>query len=140
MANLKESYYVISDNKCTINFAYFQDEILYYPDLVKVSVALDNGDIIEFDGSGYLMNLDDRGVKSPQLSQEQAQQSVSPHLTIEKGGLAVIPTPGLNEVFCYEFLCQGQNGEQVLVYINTDTGLEEQILILIESENGVLTR
>ncbi len=39
---------------------------------------------------------------------------------------------------CYEFLCRGQNDEQVLVYINSETGMEEQILILIETDNGTL--
>ena len=40
----------------------------------------------------------------------------------------------------YEYLCQAENGEEVLVYLNADTGMEEQILILLRSDNGVLTR
>ena len=51
----------------------------------------------------------------------------------------MIPTTGLNEVETYEFLCTGDNDEQVLVYVNTQNAQEEQILILIESENGTLT-
>lgn len=139
MENFKESYYVINDNKCTINYAYTQDGVVYYSDLIKVSVALDNGDIVEFDASGYLMNHHNRELEKPKLTQAQAQKSVSPHLTVQKGQPCVIPTPGLNEAYCYEFLCDG-DGEQVLVYIDAMNGFEEQILILLSSENGVLTK
>ena len=140
ISGLKESYYVINDNKCTLNFAYTENDIVYYPDLIKVSVALDNGEVVEYNAAGFLMNHTDREPMAPQLTQEQAQSSVSPYLTVEKGGLAVIPTAGLHEVLCWEFLCADQDGNQVLVYINASTGYEEQILILISSDQGVLTK
>lgn len=50
----------------------------------------------------------------------------------------VVPSEGLNETYCYEFTCQGEDNEQVLVYIDCQTGLEEQILILLKDETGVL--
>ena len=137
---MKESYYVINDGKCTINFAYSEGETVFYPDLVKVAVALDNGEVVEYNSSGFLMNHHNRERQTPKLSLAQAQESVSPHLTVEKGMLCVIPTPGLNEVLCYEFQCKAQNGDDVLVYINAETGLEEQILILLKSDNGILTK
>ena len=61
-------------------------------------------------------------------------------MTIESARMAVIPTTRDEEPLCYEFLCRGQNNEQVLVYINSETGMEEQILILIETDNGTLTQ
>lgn len=136
---MRESYYVINDGICTINYAYLQDGVICYPDLVKVSVALDNGEIVGFNATGYIMNHHARSF-SFQLTQAQAQKSVSSYLKVEKGSKALIPTPGLNEVLCYEFLCTGQDGEQVLVYINAATGLEEQILILQHGDNGILTK
>ena len=69
---------------------------------------------------------------------EEARQSVSPKLTIEKEGIAMIPTAGLNEVLCYEFQCSSQSGDRVMVYINVETGLEEQILILLMTDGGIL--
>lgn len=136
--NMKESYYVITDGACLINYAYTEGDIVVYPDLIKVKVALDNGQIVGFDSVGYLMNHTNRSL-SPKLTADEAQKSVSPRLKVQKRGPALIPTPGLNEVLCYEFLCSGQNGDRVLVYINANTGYEEQILILRISDNGVLT-
>ena len=52
--------------------------------------------------------------------------------------MAFIPTGGQNEVFCYEFLCSGEDDDKLLVYINASTGMEEHIYILLENENGVL--
>ena len=140
MTNMKESYYVVSDGVCTINYAYEQDGVICYPDLVKVSVALDNGGVVEYNASGFLMNHTDRDLSQVSLTADEARESVSPYLTPDEGRLALIPTAGLNEVLTYEFHCEGQNGEQVLVYINAETGYEEQILILLQTDNGVLTR
>ena len=139
--NMRESYYAFSDGVCTINYAYEQDGVLCYPDLIKVSVALDDGSIVEYDASGFLMNhQDQRDLNAQKLTADQARESVSPALTPDEGRPALIPTAGLNEVLTYEFLCEGENGEQVLVYINADTGYEEQILILLRTDNGILTR
>ena len=63
-----------------------------------------------------------------------------PRLKVESGSLALIPTPGLNEVLCYEFQCTGENEDRVLVYINASTGMEEQIFILMQSDSGVLVK
>ncbi|WP_101698219.1 germination protein YpeB [Clostridium minihomine] len=140
--NMKESYYVINDGKCTINFAYTVDGTVYYPDLIKVSVALDNGEVVELDATGFVMNHTNRAAPAVKLTQQQAQQSVSPYLQVKEGRLAIIPTPGLNEVTTYEFLCESKDEkkEQVLVYIDANKGFERDILILLFSDNGVLTQ
>ena len=137
--SMVESYYEIANNICTINFAYQQDGVICYTDLIKVGVAMDNGDIVSLDTRGYIVNHQARQIPAPQLSREEAMEKVSTNLTVESARLAVIPTAGLNEVLAYEFKTTSQNGEQVLVYINALTGVEEQIFILIETPNGVLT-
>lgn len=138
MESMKESYYVVQGGICTINYAYEQDGVVYYPDLVKVGVALDNGEVVSYDATGYLMNHTERALPQKTISMEQARASVSPRLQITTGAVALIPTAGLHEVLCYEFHCVSPTGEELLVYINTETGLEEQIYILLKSDGGVL--
>ena len=135
-----ETYYVIYNNTCTIQYAYSKDHVVYYSDLIKVSVAMDTGKIVEYHANHFLMNHKDRQVQTPVISELSASQQVSDNLTIESARMAVIPTTRDEEPLCYEFLCRGQNNEQVLVYINSETGMEEQILILIETDNGTLTQ
>ncbi len=140
VSGMRESYYVIHDGKCVINFAYSEGDLIFYPDLIKVAVALDNGQIVEYDATGYLMNHHNRPAQQPALSVQEAQQNVSPHLTVQDARPCVIPTAGSNEALCYEYHCLGEAGEEVLVYLDAQTGLERQILILTRSDNGVLTR
>lgn len=136
--NMKVTYYECYNNVMVINFASKQDEVLCYTDLIKVSVALDNGEILGFDARGYLVNHRPRNFGEIKITEKQAKNTVSPLLTPKSVQLALIPTDGLGEALCYEVLCESSEGNKVLVYINVKTGGEEQILILYESENGVL--
>lgn len=138
--SMQESYYEINSNRITINYAYAQNgSILCYPDLIKLTVALDNGEVLEVEASGYLVSHQQRLELTPALTAEQAAQSLSQLLTVENSRLTVIPTSGQNEVFCWEFSCASQKEEQVLVYVNAQTGAEEQILVVYTDENGTLT-
>lgn len=143
--NMKESYYVMSDHLCTINFSYEQAledrSVTYYPDLIKVTIELSQGGAVEYDASGYLMNHRSRELPAPVLSQEEAAERLSPLLTVQETALALIPTPGLSEVLCWEFLCTAEeDGEpkELLVYVNVETGQEEQLYLLQKDEHGVL--
>ena len=60
-------------------------------------------------------------------------------LEVIENSMAVVPTDGENEVFCYEFLCKTADGQRMLVYIDAASGEEENMLILIEDETGILT-
>lgn len=137
--DMKETYFEAYNNILTINFAYSKDEVLYYPDLIKVSVALDNGEILGFDAKGYITNHYERSFKEPEKTEDEAKEKISPKLQVVSTQKAVIPTGTGSELLCYEFKTKGENGADVLVYINCETGAEEQILILIENENGTLT-
>ena len=138
--SMQESYYEINGNRITINYAYAQNgSILCYPDLIKLTVALDNGEVLEVEASGYLVSHQRRLELTPALTAEQAAQSLSQLLTVENSRLTVIPTSGQNEVFCWEFSCTSPKEEQVLVYVNAQTGAEEQILVVYTDENGTLT-
>ena len=135
--NFTESYYLIDNNICTINFAYTEDDVICYSDLIKVGVNMQTGEIVSYCATGYLMNHTDRNIKNPKISKQLAQKSLSENLNVRSCKTALIPTAGNNEVLTYEFDCTAGN-EKVLVYVNCETGLEEQIYIVLESDNGVL--
>lgn len=136
--NMKVTYFECYNNVMTINFASKQDDILCYTDLIKVSVALDNGEIIGFDGRGYIVNHYLRSFPEISLSEKNARSKLSPLLTVKKSQLALIPTDSQGEVLCYEFLCSSTDQNDILVYIGVESGIEEDILILFSSENGSL--
>ena len=137
--SMTESYYMTENNVCTVNFAYTQDGVICYPDLIKVSVALDNGEIAGFEALGYFMSHTKRTIPAVTVSENEAQSRISPVLTVLSHELAIIPTSGKYEVLCHEFKCENTDGEHIIVYVNCETGNEEKILILIETESGTLT-
>ena len=136
--NMVHTYYECNGGICTINFAGYRDGVTVYTDLIKVGIALDNGEIMSFDARGMITAHHDRNPGKPKVSKKEAAKNISEHLTIKHTKTAIIPSTGNNERFCYEFLCESESGSQVLVYINADTGVEEKILLLKTSDNGTL--
>ena len=115
------------------------DGVLIYPDLLKVKVALDNGEIVGFDAYQYLMSHRKRDIPKPKLTEEEARKKVSPRIKVERVKLAIIPMPGNKEQLCYEFKGKYNNFDY-FVYINAEDGSEENILRIIKDENGTLTQ
>ena len=138
--SMKESYYMTDEGVCVVNFAYSQNGVTCYPDLIKVGVALDNGEVVFYEARGFLMHHKTRDLPVAIKSEEEARAVLSPALTVESSALTVIPTDGGGEEYCYEFRCMGRNEEEVLVYINTVNLSEEQILILLKLDGGVMTK
>ena len=137
---LMSTYYFVHDGVCTVNFAYMQDGYICYPDLIKVGVSLSDGGVVSLDASDYLMNHVEREIPAAAVSAQEAAADVAQTLTVAKTALAVIPTDGGGEQFAYELLCETEDGQDVLVYKDTVTGKEDDILILLYSDHGVLTR
>jgi spore germination protein len=128
---------LVFSNTATIAYVATQDEVLIYPDLVKVNVALDNGEVIGFEGMNYLMSHTNRDLPAPTITVEDARAKVNKRLFIERERRALIPLETMAEVLCYEFKGR-MNGEEFLVYINATNGNEEQILRLVRTEEGVI--
>lgn len=136
--NMKESYFASSNGVCTVNFAYFENNITYYSDLMKVGIAQDTGQVVSFTASGYLMNHKKRTVENSVIDEERAKASLKNNLQVKSVGQAFIPTSGLNEAFCYEFKCTSEDSRDIIVYVNASTGMEEDVLILLKADNGTL--
>ena len=137
---LMSTYCAVHDGVCTVNFAYIQDGYICYPDLIKVGVSLSDGGVVTLDASDYLMNHVTREIPAVAVPAEEAAAGVAETLTVRKTALAVIPTDGGGERFAHELLCEAPDGQDVLVYKDTATGQEDDILILLYSDHGVLTK
>ena len=135
--NMKETYYLKQDGIVTINYAYMQDNVIMYPDLIKVKVALDNGEVLGIETTGYLNNHTSRDISNVKITKEEAKKTLNKDLQIQSEGLAVIPTQWQSEILCYEF--KGKvDDKEFLVYINAQNGREEDILIITNTPNGTL--
>lgn len=140
--NMKQTYYLNQSGALTINYAYNEQtkygEVIMYPDLIKLKIALDNGEILGIETTGYLNSHTERTFKNIEVSREEAKQKLNPDLNIMSEGLTVIPTEYQTELFCWEFKGKVEETE-FLVYINVETGKEENILVIKNTPNGTLT-
>lgn len=138
--NMVSSYYATNDGICTVNFAYEQEDYICYPDLIKVSVSLSDGKVLSLDASSYLMNHTEREIPQPSLRISEAVVKLNPELYVRHVRKCVIPTEGGTEKFAYEFLCADHNKNDALVYVDTQTGMEDNIYLLLYSDGGTLTK
>lgn len=133
-----QTYYLKEQNVLTVNYAYNEDGTVVYPDLIKVKIALDNGEILGIETYGYLNSHTTRKLPLPKITIDEARKKINPNLEIISEGTAIIPTEWKTEIYCYEF--KGKvDDKEFLVYINTETGKEEDILVIIDTPGGILT-
>jgi germination protein YpeB len=111
-----------------------------YPDLIKISVCLETGNILSFDASGYISNHTERNLTARKLTIKEAEDKLNKHLDIIDSQVCVIPTEWKTEQVSYEFHCKTESRQEILVYIDCNSGEENNILILLYSDNGVLTK
>jgi len=136
--NVKATYYLEIENMITINYAAVQDNITLYPDLIKVKIAMDDGEVCSVETSGYIFNHKQRDDITPTITVDEARKVLNSNIQINEEGLAIIPTDSKNEVLVYEF--KGRiNEKDFIIYINAKTGKEENILLIVNTEGGTLT-
>ena len=134
--NIVPTYYLKSENMITISFAATQDDVIIYSDLIKVKVALDNGEIMTYEADGYIYNHKEREISASKTIDE-AREVLYKDLSIENERLCIIPTDSKDEVLVYEF--EGViDDNRFLVYVNANNLVEEKIYILLETEGGTL--
>ncbi|NPV54129.1 MAG: germination protein YpeB [Firmicutes bacterium] len=113
-------------NVAVITYVLEQDGVLVYPDAIKLRIALDNGAILGFEGSGYITFHHARTLPMPALTMDEARSRVSPRLDITSARLVVILDDLGREKLCYEF--RGRlDTEEFRVYIDAVTGQEVKI-------------
>ncbi len=138
-ARMEPSYHIQREGTLVLHFAPVVGEAYCYPDLVKLTLALDNGQLLGFEAHGYLSRHQDRSFPAPAVDEAQARQAVPQNLSILAVQKALIPTAGgTGEVLTWEFKCQAADNRHVLIYVNAQTGLQQNILLLLEDETGTL--
>lgn len=136
--DVKDTYYLKTENMAIINYAGVQGNVILYPDLIKVKVALDTGEVCSFESEGYIFNHVKRTNLTPTKTYEEARAVLNKNIVISTESLAIIPTESKSEILVYEF--KGKIGErEFLIYVNANTLAEEKVLLITDTPGGVLT-
>jgi len=133
LGDMAEIERTTADGICTLTFAK-SGRVLVYSDTAKVSVSLDDGEIIGFDARQYIMNHKTREFDEPKYTGEAAAKVLSDSLRLKNLRLTTVPTVALAEKVCWEMTCTAEDGSTVIVYLGADDLSEK--LILLKDEFG----
>jgi spore germination protein len=131
------SYAQFYGGMAVINLAPVENGAVLYPDLIKVWVDISADDVAGVDANNYLMSHKQRDIPAPALTKDDAQAKINGAIAVTNARLALIPLDTNEEKLCWEFTgTVGAN--EYLVYINAETGAEEDILMIQDTNEGKL--
>lgn len=114
------------DNTGVYTFVASQGGVLLYPDQVKVQVALDDGEVIGYEGTPYYMYHKPRDIPAPELREEDIRKQISPFFNVELIRPAWIANPWGKEILTWEVRGSFQE-EKFVIFYNANNGSEEVI-------------
>ena len=120
---------------CVMNYAAVQDGVVLYPDLVKAYVDRATQKVIGCDARSYYMHHTEREIPPFAIGKPDALDAVTLAMQVESVTPCILPKCETREIACWE--CRGTVGDGTyLVYINAETGAEEEILEWLYSDAG----
>lgn len=126
-----------SQDVCYVNLAPVVDDIIMYPDLVKVKIDLNKDIIVGWEASSYAYNHTERDDLIATLTESEAKKLVSSNLKVDEIRLCVIPLDYVGETLAYEFSGTHNNFNYYL-YIDAYTGNQVRVLRVIQTDQGEL--
>lgn len=131
------SYAQFYNGMAVINLAPVESEVVLYPDLIKVWVDIPTAEVMGIDTYNYLMSHKTRTLPSPKLRKDEAKEKLPAGMDVQNVRLALIPLETNEEKICWEFT-GSMNGRDYIIYINAETGAEEDILMIQHTNDGTL--
>jgi spore germination protein len=130
---MKATSYDEYNRVASIMFARVVDGVTIYPDKLMVNVALDNGEITGLSASEMLSTGVTESITEPKMTLAEARKLLNSNFKEQGASLAVIRNDMEESVLCYEFI-GGINGSDYRIYFNADTGFEEKIERIRDSD------
>ena len=137
--NTQATYAQFYGGNAIINIVPKMEDVLLYPDLVKVWVDIEQDKVVGMDGLNYVMSHKERAFEDPALTKEQAATKVTSRLKVENIARALIPTETKEEILCWEFTGKIEK-QDYIVYINSDSGKTEDIFVIKHTNEGTFVQ
>ena len=118
-----------------LNLAPVQEQVVLYPDLIKVKIDLATGNIIGYSANGFYTNHTNRSIPIATFEKSQADKMIPSGYQVEMSRLCLAPLDVMEEKLCYEYKCL-KNDATYYIYINAQNGITENILKVIETSDG----
>lgn len=119
-----------------VNFVYTQNDIIIYPDMIKVKVACDTGNIVGFEALNYIYNhKENRNLTEKSI--DDVDYEPNRNFTLQESRIAVIPTEFNSEITVAEYVLQ-RDEDIFYVYVDIEDGKEFKILKQVDDNGRML--
>ncbi len=112
-----------------ITYVYVDDNAEYLADSIRVTVAMDSGEIIALDAADYLRNhRQDRASETPAMTaQEAAEHAVPENMTVRDSELTWFTGDTDTATLCWRLEVTDENGGACTIYADAETGEQTEI-------------
>lgn len=130
------SYFRKYDGVITINLAPVEKGIVLYPDLIKVEVDMETGEIAGFEATNYYMNHVNRNF--PENLTMNTPETEFENMTVVSVRPALIPL-ATNEKLTYEIHVKDEKNEY-LIYRDAETNDEIMLYEVVHTPDGTIVQ
>ena len=120
-----------------INYCTKIDDVIIYPEMIKLKISADDGTVVGMECLNYLQNHTVRDVTANRPDISGAVAAVSESLTVQYANYALIPL-NTKEVMTVE-VCAKRGEDIYFVYFDKDL-TEVNVLMVVDSEQGRLLK
>lgn len=115
------------DHVGVFDFVSEKDGVRIFTDLIRVKVALDDGQILGYEAVDYVASHDqNREIPKPKVTLQEAKSNLNKNLQIQEDHLSLIEVDNGETKLCYELL--GTIGEETYrIFVDAETGKEERV-------------
>ncbi len=131
--NMESVWLEVNQNVAYVNLAPVENDVIMYPDLVKVKVDLTAQEIIGFEAVNYALNHVERDFEFD-ISADEAEEMLGFDYNILKTSKAIIRLDSGKEVATYEFITERIDGTY-FYYINANTKEIAKTMKLVTIKN-----
>ena len=132
--NMKAVWTSENGTACNLNFAYVEDGVILYSDMVKVKVCEERGIVTGMEAISYVLNHTAREIPSASISKSEAKEKLHTSLEIKTSRLALIPVTG-GERLAWEFYGV-YGGNDYYVYVDAQSGQEIEMFTVVGTAQG----
>ncbi len=129
-------WYLSSGGAAYVNLAPIVDDVVFYTDLVKVKIALDNGELLGLEAKNYCLNHTERDTKLT-MNRAAVPTLLDSNLQVKSVRGALIPLENGKERLCYEAACE-YKGLDYFVYLDAADGETVKIMRVVDNDQGSL--
>jgi len=132
------AYFRKYDGVLTVNLAPLQDEVILYPDLIKLEMSMETGKIIGIECTDYFANHTARDIPEPGYGMADILARIGESVYADSVRRAIIPYNAGERQVWESHVISGR--DEYLIYSDADTGEEILIYQLVHMADGTIVQ